>query len=376
MTRLLSVLAGILANRTGRRDRPRMLTYAVTFTCNARCVFCDSWKKPSRDALTLAEIERIFTDLPRMDVVRLTGGEPFVRPDLPDIVRLAERKLRPAVLHVTTNGFLTDRIVKFAERRDHRRPLHLLVSIDGLKEVHDRTRGSDAAFDRAIATLEALAPRRKELGLRIAVNQTVADREGAEHYRRLREYLRPLGVKNQLVLAYARSATYSTDRETVVAPESEGDFEAFGRIPAGELSALLDEAMEDTRDLPFAARIAKRYYLRGIRNRLLGGRGTPNPSCVALASHLRILPNGDVPTCQFNSVTVGNLRRQTFDAVWPSAAAREQRAWVKACPGCWAECEVVPSGLFTGDLLTPRLRPGWRQGGEKIDHLPETLSAS
>jgi MoaA/NifB/PqqE/SkfB family radical SAM enzyme len=356
MTRLLSVATAILRNRTGRRDRPRMLTYVVTFTCNARCVFCDSWRKPSKDDLTLEEIDRIFTDLPRMDVVRLTGGEPFVRPDFPEIVRLATKRLRPAVLHVTTNGFLTDRIVRFAERRDRRRPLHLLVSIDGLADVHDRVRGRAKAFDRAIATIEALAPRRRELRLRLAVNQTVADREGAWDYGRLRERLRPLGVRNQLVMAYAASATYSTASETVVAPQPDGGFEAFGRIPPGEIVALLDAAIDDLRDLPLPVRIAKRYYLEGIRNRLLGGRAEPNPACVALASHLRMLPDGDVPTCQFNTMRAGNLRRQSFRELWEGAAARRQRDWVGACPGCWAECEVLPSALFTGDLLLPRRR--------------------
>jgi MoaA/NifB/PqqE/SkfB family radical SAM enzyme len=76
---------------------------------------------------------------------------------------------------------------------------------------------------------------------------------------------------------------------------------------------------------------------------------------VALNAHLRIFPNGDVPTCQFNSKTIGNLREQPFQEIWSSLAANEQRAWVKKCPGCWAECEVLPSAIYTLDLLKPRL---------------------
>jgi hypothetical protein len=72
---------------------------------------------------------------------------------------------------------------------------------------------------------------------------------------------------------------------------------------------------------------------------------------VALHSHLRLFPNGDVPTCQFNSRTVGNLRQSSFAEVWKSVKADEQRQWVRKCPGCWAECEVLPSAIYTGDLL-------------------------
>jgi radical SAM protein with 4Fe4S-binding SPASM domain len=74
-----------------------------------------------------------------------------------------------------------------------------------------------------------------------------------------------------------------------------------------------------------------------------------------LNSHLRILPNGDVPTCQFNGRLVGNLRREAFFDVWRSAAAAEQRAWVRACRGCWAECETLPNAVYTADLLRAAL---------------------
>lgn len=65
---------------------------------------------------------------------------------------------------------------------------------------------------------------------------------------------------------------------------------------------------------------------------------------------MRLFPNGDVPTCQFNSRIVGNLRAASFAEVWGSAQATEQRDWVRRCPGCWAECEVLPSAVYTGAL--------------------------
>jgi molybdenum cofactor biosynthesis enzyme MoaA len=78
---------------------------------------CDSWKMKGKGDLELSDIERIFKQIGKLDAVRLTGGEPFVRDDFADIVSLTVKHLRPFGIHITTNGFLTDRIVHLCENR-------------------------------------------------------------------------------------------------------------------------------------------------------------------------------------------------------------------------------------------------------------------
>lgn len=357
MNRVLSLLPTVW--RTHRREvtQPRFLTYIVTFTCNARCIMCDSWRKPSPNDLNLQEIEGIFDQLPQLDAIRLTGGEPFVRRDLLDIAHLAQDKLNPLILHVTTNGFLTDRIVKFCEERKQDVPLSLLVSVDGMKDKHNAVRGHEKAWDFIVETLETLAPRQKELRIHLAVNQTIVDAEGVEHYKRLRDFLKPLGVRNNVVMAYDVSATYNMEDAIEVAPTQIGEFATFGEFTHEHLKELFDEIEKDLPSYRFLDRIAKKYYLLGIRNRLLGDVGVPNPKCVALNSHLRLFPDGRVPTCQFNTNAVGNLRDKKFADLWESANVQKQREWVRKCPGCWAECEVLPSAIYTGDLLKKTLFP-------------------
>jgi MoaA/NifB/PqqE/SkfB family radical SAM enzyme len=353
-TRLLQALAGVGARRRQEPGLPRFLTYIVTFACNARCLMCDSWKKPSPDDLTLEEIERIFRQLPRLDMVRLSGGEPFARADLPEIAGLVRGLLDPLRLHVTTNGFLTDRIVRFCERRHRSLPLQLLVSVDGLEEKHNQVRGRDTAWATATATLKALAPRCRELNLTLGINQTIVDAEGAAQYRRLNALVKPLGIRHHVVMAYDASATYNLKEEVDVAPRVSGAFATFGDFQQDDIARLWEEVERDVATWPWLERLAKRYYIRGIRNWVLRGEGHPNPPCVALNTHLRLLPNGDVPTCQFNTGRVGNLRRQSFKEVWNSTVIRRQRAWVRQCPGCWAECEILPNAIYTGDVFRPR----------------------
>src|SRR5262249_19279942 len=101
-----------------------------------------------------------------------------------------------------------------------------------------------------------------------------------------------------------------------------------------------------------ALRIGKRYYLSGLAARLKKHpRPSPKPKCVALRSHLRILPDGKAPACRFHTEAVGDLLRQSLEEPWYGASARATRPRVDPCPGCWAECEVIPSAVYTGDIV-------------------------
>lgn len=338
----------------GAAPMPRVLTWTLAFRCNARCAMCDSWRKSAEDEADTRDALRIVERLPAsISVVRLTGGEPFLRNDLGRIVDALERRLRPEMLHITTNGFLTDRIVGFLEDRARRRApkLHLLLSIDGMDGLHDTIRGVDGAFRRAEATLRAVAGNRKDWNVDIAVNQTVLDHRGIDGYGPLHALLAELGVPHHVVVAYAESATYSVENGLDLSPSSGGEYAARGDFDPILFAEFLDRVERDAAKLPLATRIAKRYYLQGIGNRMLRFRGDPSPRCAALGGHLRIFPDGSIPVCQFNAKIVGNLLEDDFEALWDRATTREQRDWVARCPGCWAECEVLPSAALHGDLL-------------------------
>ena len=135
--------------------------------------------------------------------------------------------------------------------------------------------------------LKALAQHQRELRMSLSVNQTIVNAEGVEHYKRLRDFLKPLGIRNNVVMAYDLSATYNLKDEMEVAPSQFGQFTTFGEFTEAHLQTLFDEIEKDLANYPLLDRLAKRYYLLGIRNRLPADKGTPKPKCVALNSHLR-----------------------------------------------------------------------------------------
>jgi len=347
----VSFLINAAANRCGAVTPPSMLTYIVTFRCNARCIMCDSWKKEDQPELDASQIDTMLSKVPRMDIVRLSGGEPFVRGDIGMIAESVRVHQRPSLLHITSNGILSDRIISFTENRNRRMPLFLLLSVDGMKQTHNRVRGVEFAWDRVNTTLRYLAPLRKKLNLHISVNQTVVGREGIDEYFALREYLRPFGINNNLIVAYKESATYSAPQGGERSTVKDVRFQPFGDFTEKEIEYLIDQSARGLVHYSPAERIAKRYYLRGLKNRLVKNIESPNPRCVALSSHMRIYPDGTVPVCQFNSSEVGNIYTQQFKDLWYGKPAEEKRKWVRNCTGCWAECEILPSALYTGDIF-------------------------
>ncbi len=392
--RPLALALSVIKNRTGAVPRPSWCTYLVCYRCNARCQMCDSWRVRPGDEMTPPQVASVFKKIGRLDVVRLTGGEPFLRTDMLEIAEAVRAESRPFVIHITTNGSFPDRIVDFVRRFSRPRMLRFMVSFDGMSEEHDRNRGEEVTFAIALDAVRRLTELRDEFGLEVSANHTVISPKSLEDNVGLRRELGAIGVDVHSVIAYADSAMYGaklrgTRAEHLIVPTG---YPLHPALAGADVVGFVEDELRRVREFrdPLL-RKGKRYYLRGLRDRLVrqaaangnghadtgvpvtltagdkpvpagNGNGTHapgpkrdrdlfQPPCVALRSHIRLLPDGSVPICQFNTEKVGNLLQQSFDEIWYGQEIRPHRAWVDACPGCWAECEVMPSALYTADIL-------------------------
>ncbi len=139
-------------------------THFVTSLCNARCAHCFYPINARKSELTLAEIEKFAGTLPRIRFLLISGGEPFLRQDLPDIIRIYFEKCRFLTVSIPTNGFSADQIGRAVERICSISPalsLGLTVSLDGFSEFHDRVRAVPGLFARALGVLDTV---RKQAG--------------------------------------------------------------------------------------------------------------------------------------------------------------------------------------------------------------------
>lgn len=348
---LPNITKSIINNRMHRVSYPSFCTFIVTWRCNAKCKMCDIWQKSEHDEMTLGQIDALFGQLRRLHAVRITGGEPFLRSDLAQIVNLIQYRTNPSVVHVTTNGLLTERIVEFIKSVNHPGNIHLKISIDAVGEKHDDIRGVQGAYQKAMDTLSGLARLRGSHSFYLGVDQTIVDGD-VGNMLDLREICKDMDVNLHQVIAYGETALYKSDEDLSLLPMFGAEIETFGRFSKSQLEqtlALMEQNANEISD--FAESIIKRYYLRGLRNRLLSGKAEPRPRCVALGSHLRILPNGDVPICLYDSTIVGNLTKMKFKELWFGREMEEYRERVARCPGCWAGCEVTPNAIYSGDIL-------------------------
>jgi MoaA/NifB/PqqE/SkfB family radical SAM enzyme len=281
--------------------------------------------------------------------VRITGGEPFMRPDMGEVINRIETAARPRMIHITTNGTLEKNIIEAMKVASQARKIHIKLSIDAIGGRHDELRGVAGTFEKVWSTLEALIALREQSGFHLGVNCTIADPDDLEGYYTLKERLRKKNVPVYGVIASAAENALYSKKEMVDPDKSLSLQKVFS--PA-VLEAFFERHRADTRSNPnIFEKVADRYHMRGLRNRLLKNIHSPHPPCVALSSHMRILPNGDIPVCLYDGTVIGNLYRQSLRDLWFSNKVIEQkRLSVRNCKGCWQSCESIVSAIYSGDI--------------------------
>lgn len=142
------------------RASPIYLVMFVTEKCNANCKHCLlGGIHPGTDELTIDEIEKVSRSMDDFLFLLPTGGEPFLRKDLPEIVRIFHRNNNVCNVGIPTNGGLTARVVESVKSiLDTCPELDLMVdvSVDGIGEDHNEIRQTPGLFDKAMVTLHEL----------------------------------------------------------------------------------------------------------------------------------------------------------------------------------------------------------------------------
>ena len=152
-------------------DKKPVVVWNVGQRCNLKCVHCysQSQDRSYSGELTTAEGERLIEDLGKFGspVILFSGGEPLLRDDL---LELAERAIgRGLRAVISTNGTLIDKAIAGKLKRIGLS--YVGVSLDGMRETHDRFRGVKGAFDSALKGIRACQEAGIKVGLRFTMNR-------------------------------------------------------------------------------------------------------------------------------------------------------------------------------------------------------------
>ena len=147
-----------------------VVVWNSTRTCNLTCRHCymSSDAKLYKDELSTEEAKQFIDDLAdfKVPVILFSGGEPLIRPDFFELAEYAEKKgIRPTL---STNGTLITREV--AQKIKDIGVGYVGISLDGLRDVNDKFRGKEGAFDAAMQGIKNCVAVDQRVGLRFTIN--------------------------------------------------------------------------------------------------------------------------------------------------------------------------------------------------------------
>ncbi|RLB64118.1 MAG: hypothetical protein DRI90_05400 [Deltaproteobacteria bacterium] len=161
---LMKVIGRAIQAREGGTGRPFIMAHHITNHCMCKCASC-LWRDNKTEDVPFADLERFYTDAKKEGFVAaaFTGGEPFLRKDLGDIVRFVKQEAEMAILVFTTGWFLEARMDEVLPHIDM-----LSVSVDSASaERHDRLRGRPGLFDRLISGVRLAKKRYPDVSIQL-----------------------------------------------------------------------------------------------------------------------------------------------------------------------------------------------------------------
>lgn len=293
-------------------------TVIVTYRCNAKCTMCNRYKAPSRpeDEISIETIKK----LPEMYFTNITGGEPFIREDIADIVRELYKKSERIV--ISTNGFFTERIVALCREFPN---IGIRISIEGLEDTNNEIRGLEDGYKRGYTTLKTLV----EMGMKdVGFGMTVQDRNAPDLVS-LYDISDELGM--EFATASLHNSFYFVESKNVI----------HDRLMVAEnFERLVNRLLESSSPKKWF----RAYFNHGLINYIFSQKRLL--PCDMSFDTFFIDPYGDVMPCNGtkDKEVMGNLNTQTWDELWTSPEAEAVRQKVRCCDrNCWMIGSVSPA---------------------------------
>ena len=316
---------------------PINLTFSVTNVCQSRCKTCNIWElykeQPQKrnDELTLEEIEKIFRSMGHIYVFNISGGEPFLRSDIVEIIRAACDHLSPGVVHIPTNAIAQNRIERKTRQildslKNNCKQTQLTIkpSLDHIESRHDEIRGVPGNFKKVLAVFSRLKEMQSEYPNFHVELGTVISRWNVDDVEEIAQYVTSLGVDSyRNEIAEQRSEMFNTQDDITPDPEQ---YEKA-------INLFVRQIRENMGQRKLFQRITQAFRLvyYGLAIRILKEDRQVIP-CYAGLSNVHMTPYGDIWACCTLGYDkpMGNLRDYNYDfsQLWKSPEAQKVRTYI------------------------------------------------
>ena len=326
---------------------PNQVSYMIFYIsnrCNFRCNFCfysaeiEKGLKPNE--MTLEEIKKFAPTIGPLVQLSMTGGEPFIRKEFPEIAGTLLDATDARWVTIPTNASLTNKMLSFLEEILPRFPdtyFRLTFSIEGIGEVHDNLRSMPGSFNKIKKSYEAISPlRAKYPNLVLDCNSVFT--ASSETY--LLDTVKSLNKSfkfDNMSVTYARGnikdeklknvskERYKLINDFLESREKQKEKRLLYPLWRGVNSVTRENLMRTVFDDEFVS------------------------SCVAGRKLLVVSETGEVQPCEILGKSIGNLRNHDWDLnkLLKHNSVKNMQKWIKdtKCK-CSFECALAANVVW------------------------------
>lgn len=294
---------------------PTSAIIAITLNCNSRCIMCDIWKNKIPNELPAEYYKKLPSSLKDINI---TGGEPFLRQDIVEIVRNMKMAAPNARFIMNTNGFMPHMVKKHLPGILKIDPnFAFRVSIDGIGDAHDAIRRIPNGYKKILESLKIA----KSLGAKdLGIAFTLID-QNVNELPKVQQLADDLGVEFSMTVATNSIIYFGSGKEDLRPKNPE------------RLEFRLDEAAKK-----HLRRMSPKELMRGwFIKRLLTFVQTGKRAlvCDAGTGFFYMDSLGNVYTCHLKPWKMGNIKNQTMEEILSNQRFAKQ---VASCDACWMVC--------------------------------------
>ncbi|MBU0634335.1 MAG: radical SAM protein [Candidatus Omnitrophica bacterium] len=337
---------------------PDHICFEVTHRCTSDCVTCAAFfKRPdtSRRELSIKEIKKIIDEISsyrRKPYISITGGEPFLRSDILDILRYLEFRKVPYGIFTNATA-ITSGMIK---RMKNLNPQRVQISLDGPKEIHDKIRRQPGAYAKTIETIKHIKQETKWKVLLVCVINVL----NVRHLTEVAAIANQLGVDLRFEhvgfltlkrLFQQKEITKHTLKITEASFVWDKNKEWLAMLDAGALYEEMLQIKKGKRkiNIYFSPDLTKKkmeeYYS-------CSDEAVVSDTCYFPWFGAKINPYGDVFVCRGVYLPIGNILNNTLNALYNNKSSNNFRKHLKEklLPAC-ARCPWCASGDLCGAIL-------------------------
>ena len=311
------------------RSKPRGAFVDITGKCNLACVYCGAPEVNTSESMTFDNWSTVLSELTVAGIldITITGGEPFLHPDVALILEAAVNAFRSVT--VLSNGILIGDMLHFLKHFEPKRRLRFQISLDGADECSngDTRVGSD--FELIWENIRSIMG----LGFALSVNCTVTKYLTEERLKMLISRLGDEGI-TRLGLVPLAPAGNARAKWDVLKP-SRDTIDRIILLDAQTINGVHISSSICNFDFPS-----------------IGQQAESQPSlkrCGAGRDSLAVAVNGDIYPCNFWAQKIGNIFECSLAAIWKeSDVLGEIKCLERATVSSIAECSGCDNLMFCG----------------------------